>query len=167
MFDIDLRSDVFVSIVHVKSNCEEFLKLCEALGFITIDLDIVLNSFMLHYGITKALLNDQAGKLKTRQSIDVEIKYYLAPTKKISEAVRLLTPSGNTSYFAVISIGKPIENIQYPGEVMSEKDYDIMSMSSLEREKKIASIFKVTAEELGSHSLESSLITKLGVKDIV
>ncbi len=124
----------------------------------------------MSYAAKRALINDSQGKLKTRQNLDAEVKYYLSGSNKISECVRQFTPQSSSSQIGIVvcraadfdlfsSAAAVVKGVEMSDETFCSDVY--LSPTKIES---INAMFKIASTEAGS--LESIIISKLAVKDI-
>jgi hypothetical protein len=124
----------------------------------------------LSYAALRALINESQGKFKTKQTIDVEFKYFLSLSCKISECVRQYTPVSSSKQLGIVAchfedtsqfnkIISKVDGVEIGDEIFSSSTY--LTPSKVES---IKSLFKIAHTEAGS--LESIIISKIAVKDI-
>ncbi len=170
----NLEKQIRIRVFENVSNAAEVAALAAGQGSVTaIDLSTVYSLTILKYACLRASINESQGRLKTRQTVDVEIKYYLSASSKISECQRVLTPSGEAPcpLLALVATRDADESIFLSiAEKVKGQERDpqeALDSPTRQREEKAAAMkaaFKVGPSEFGS--LESIVISRLAVKDL-
>lgn len=118
----------------------------------------------------RALINESQGKLKTKQTIDIEFKYFLSVSCKISECVRQYTPVSSSKQLGIVACHfedrSQFNNIisRIKGVEIGEEIFASSTFLTPSKVESIKSLFKIAPTEAGS--LESIIISKIAVKDI-
>ncbi len=169
-----LENQIRIRVFENVSNAGEIASASAGQGSVTfIDLSTVYSYTLLKYACLRASINESQGRLKTRQTVDVEIKYYLSASSKISECVRVLTPSGEGTcpLLALVSTrdadASLLQSIAEKVNGQERDPQEALDGPAAQTEAKASALkaaFKIGPTEFGS--LESIIISRLAVKDL-
>lgn len=135
-----------------------------------VDMACICSAFHLKLAVMKAALNQRNGNMKTR-SLSSEILYLVSGTKNITEALKNFKVKSDSETIAVVFSADGSKDSMQPlldcvgGRLLNEEEFD--SSLSETRRSEIAKLFKISAQELQSSSLEDAVVMKLATKDVM
>lgn len=135
-----------------------------------VDLNLVCSLFHLRAAAHKALLNESQNAMKTK-SISSEILYQLSNTTKISESLQQYKIKEDSKLIAFIVLDEdPVLNALLSIVQGLELDLNLFGAAPYltpEKATTIGKYFKVTPQELEISTLESAVVNRLAIKDVL
>jgi len=155
---------------------------------LAVNLNLVLNEFHLQNAIHKAYFQQQNGSMKTKY-LSTEIFYHLSNSGKFVEAINQFSIKVDTQHLAVLFLPLSLSISSEKNELVSEDDLvkkefdsicntlqqsgqefppaDISQLLTKQENKKelLKKAFKLSPKEM--ESIETSILTKLAVKDLL